>query len=231
MIMDKKIIIRILAGMGPKSTAPFLEKVIDEYQRQYGAQNDIDFPHILIYSLPTPFFVDKPIDHKEMKKVLLEGIKKLEHAGVSFIAIPCNSVHIYFDELQKATKIPLLNIIEETIKEVTQKTKKITLFAAQATIDSRLYQKELEKRKLKCILNKEWQQQINQSISLIKKGKKEEACMEMKRIISALDKEKIDTIIVACTDLQPLLETITTIKIIDSSSALAKAVVKKYRNL
>ena len=31
----------ILAGMGPHSTAPFLELVIAECQRQYGAADDI----------------------------------------------------------------------------------------------------------------------------------------------------------------------------------------------
>src|SRR3989338_9569091 len=131
--IDKKMIIGILAGMGPRSTAPFLERVIDECQRQYGAQNDIDYPHILIYSLPTPFFVDKPIDHKEMKKIVLQGIKKLEEAGVSFIAIPCNTVHIYFNELQKSTKVPLLNIVKETIKEFPLDINKVTLFATQTT--------------------------------------------------------------------------------------------------
>jgi len=38
--------IGILAGMGPRSTAPFLELVLDQCQIQYGAKYDIDYPHI-----------------------------------------------------------------------------------------------------------------------------------------------------------------------------------------
>ncbi len=226
--MNTKPIIGILAGMGPKSTAPFVEKVIDECQKQYGAQNDIDFPHILVYSLPTPFFVNKPIDHVEMKKTLIGGIKKLEQAGVAFIAIPCNTVHIYFDELQKATKVPLLNIIKESVEEIPQGAKKVTFFATRATVASSLYQKELERKKIHYVLKKEWQEQVDKMISSVKKGDVKEALKEMKLLSKKLNSEKIDCILVACTDLQPIIKQIKTMVVVDSSSTLAKAVVKKY---
>ena len=228
--IDKKMIIGILAGMGPRSTAPFLEKVIEQCQKQYGAQHDIDYPHILIYSLPTPFFVDKPIDHKEMKKIVLQGIKKLEEAGVSFIAIPCNTVHIYFNELQKSTKVPLLNIVKETIKEFPLDINKVTLFATQTTIDSGLFQKELERKGIRYILKNEWQQHINKLIFFIKKGNNKEALKEIKQLVKKIDKEKVDTVIVACTDLQSIIGQIKSKVVVDSTSSLAKAVVKKYLN-
>jgi len=80
--------IGVLAGMGPRSTAPFVDLLIDECQNQYGAKFDIDFPHMLIYSLPTPFYVDREIDHGEMKTAVTDGMKKLEKAGADFISIP-----------------------------------------------------------------------------------------------------------------------------------------------
>lgn len=214
--------------MGPRSTAPFLEKVIDECQKQYGAQNDIDFPHIIIYSLPTPFFVGKPIDHEKMKEALFLGIKKLEEADCSFIAIPCNTVHVYFDALQKATTVPLLNIVTETVKEIPRNIKRVTLFATSVTVKSYLYQKELEKQKIQCILNKVWQEQINKIIFLVKKGNIKKAQREIKLFTKKLYQEKIDCTLVACTDLQPVIKQIKNIAVIDSSSTLAKAVVKRY---
>jgi aspartate racemase len=60
--MKRRKRIGILAGMGPRSTAPFLELVYDECQMQYGAKNDIDFPEIVVFSWPTPFYVDKDIN-------------------------------------------------------------------------------------------------------------------------------------------------------------------------
>jgi len=54
--------IGILAGMGPKSTGPFIDQLVFQFQEIIGAKNDIDFPHIMIYSLPTPFYANGSID-------------------------------------------------------------------------------------------------------------------------------------------------------------------------
>ncbi len=40
-----------------------------------GAKYDIDYPHILIYSLPTPFYVDREIDSTAMQSALTVGIE------------------------------------------------------------------------------------------------------------------------------------------------------------
>ena len=82
---DEKMI-GILAGMGPKSTGPFTDTVVAECQTIYGAKHDIDFPHMMIYSCPTPFYMDHPIDHEAMNKAIIEGAQKLESTGVDFIA-------------------------------------------------------------------------------------------------------------------------------------------------
>jgi aspartate/glutamate racemase len=71
-------LIGVLAGMGPRSTAPFVDLLVDECQRQYGARYDIDFPPMLIYALPTPFYVDRPIDHAALAAAIAAGLRKLE---------------------------------------------------------------------------------------------------------------------------------------------------------
>ena len=70
--------IGILAGM-VKSTGPFVDTVVAECQTIYGAKHDMDFPHMMIYSCPTPFYMDRPIDHEAMKKAIIEGAQKLEY--------------------------------------------------------------------------------------------------------------------------------------------------------
>ena len=37
-------LIGILAGMGPKSTGPFVDQVFFQYQTITGAKDDVDFP-------------------------------------------------------------------------------------------------------------------------------------------------------------------------------------------
>jgi len=219
--------IGILAGMGPKSTAPFIDLVITQCQKQYGAKNDEDFPHIIIYSLPTPFFVDKPIDHEKMKEVVLNGLKRLESFGVDFIAIPCNTVHAYFNYFKKSIKIPLLNIVDETLKNLGSENHKIALLATTPTVNSNIYQRGIEKAGLKYVSKPEWQKQVDEIIKAIKSGENKKANLSWNRLLKLIKTENVDMIIVGCTDLN-ILKRPKSIKFVDSTESLAKAVVKKY---
>lgn len=224
-----KPVIGILAGMGPKSTSPFLDKVIEQCQKQYGAINDIDFPHIIIYSLPTPFYVNQKIDDKDMEATILAGMKRLESMGVDFVSMPCNFAHKYFDSLQKNIKIPLLNIVHSTIKKTTKTSKRVTIFATSATIEAGIYQKIIKKQKIDLILREEWQHEIDQLVSGVKQGiSQKELLIITKRLEKFLKEEKIDTIIIACTDITKISRTMKEFSIIDSSEALAEETVGKY---
>jgi len=226
---NKKPIIGILAGMGPKSTSPFLDLVIEQCQKQYGARNDIDFPHIIIYSLPTPFFVNQKINDKDMESSISAGLKKLESTGVSFVSMPCNIAHKYFDNLVKNIKIPLLNIIHSTIKKLNKTSKRVTLFATSATMKTGIYQNLIKKQKIELIFKEEWQKEINNLISGIKTGESQKKLLSIiERLSKYLKKEKVDTIIIACTDITKIVKTMKGFSIIDSSEALAEETIKKY---
>lgn len=220
--------IGILAGMGPRSTSPFLELVLNQCQQQYGAKDDIDYPHILIYSLPTPFYVDRKTDEKALGKSIEDGVKKLEACGVDFIAIPCNSAHKFYDSLVEVVKVPILNIIEETLKNI-ENSSTVTIFATETTISSKLYQTKIRDCGCKYYFNISWQPKINEIIKMIKSNIDIENVRE--KWDSLMDKvidSGIDTVIIACTDLNVVLNKTERVKIIDSAESLAAAVVKKY---
>jgi len=223
--------IGILAGMGPRSTSPFLELVLDQCQKQYGAKYDIEYPHIIIYSLPTPFYLDRPINHTELKASIIEGLKRLESCGATYIAIPCNTAHKYYEELITSIDRPLLNIIDETLENISE-SRRITLFATKSTFDSGLYQKELEEKGYEFFFDESWQEKVNEIISLIKSG---ENIIERNKkwddLLKSVNTKGIDSIIIACTDLNVVLKDSINrynITFIDSSECLAKAVVREY---
>ncbi|MCC2380119.1 aspartate/glutamate racemase family protein [Bacillus wiedmannii] len=215
--------IGILAGMGPKSTAPFVDTVVAGCQTIYGAKHDIDFPHMMIYSCPTPFYMDRPIDHEAMKKAIIEGAQKLESTGVSFIAMPCNTAHLYFEELQRSISIPILNIVDETLQAIPETAKKVTLLATEATIQAGIYQDGITKRNIEYIHHEKWQEMISQIITFIKSGEVEEARELWNALVLQL-REEVDTVIIACTD----LNVVASEDFVDSSQCLAKAVVRMY---
>ncbi|EEL43351.1 amino-acid racemase [Bacillus cereus Rock3-42] len=215
--------IGILAGMGPKSTGPFVDTVVAECQTIYGAKHDMDFPHMMIYSCPTPFYMDRPIDHEAMKKAIIEGAQKLESTGASFIAMPCNTAHLYFEELQQSLSIPILNIVDETLKAIPETAKRVALLATEATVQSGIYQDGIAKRNIEYIHYEQWQESINQIISYIKGGEIEKAHELWNTLVLQL-RDEVDTAIIACTD----LNVVASEDFVDSSQCLAKAVVRMY---
>lgn len=228
-----EITIGILAGMGPRSTSPFIDLIIDECQILYGAKYDEDFPKIMIYSLPTPFYIDRPINHELMKKTIIDGLKKLELTGVDFIAIPCNSAHIYFEELEKSIDVPLLNIVNETIKHLPEVPQKVTLFATSSTYDSEIYQKGILNSGHEFIFENNWQHKLNVLIQSIKTDKDNANNVELwNELVEDVKRKDIKNIIVGCTDLNAVLrKTPISIDIIDSSKCLAESVINKYLEL
>lgn len=220
--------IGILAGMGPKSTGPFVDTVVEQCQKIYGAKHDMDFPHMMIYSCPTPFYIDRPIDHKAMEQTIITGAQKLESTGVDFIAMPCNTAHLYFDELQNSVSLPLLNMVDETLKEIPNHVNKVALLATDATVQSGIYQAGITKRGIDYIHKNSWQTAITQIISKIKVGDLHEAS-ELWHTLCIELAEAVDSVIIACTDLNVVSNAGTNnLYFVDSSVCLAKAVVHKY---
>lgn len=226
-------LIGILAGMGPRSTAPFIDLVIDECQSQYGAKYDEEFPRMMIFSLPTPFYIDRPINHELMKKTIIEGLQKLESIGVSFIAMPCNSAHIYFKELKESINVPLLNIVEETVKKLPISSQKVTLFSTSSTFESGIYQKGIVDGSHEFVFKDEWQTKLNNLIQNIKVDKENPKNIDIwNDLIKDVKNEAIENIVIACTDLNVVLKKAhPSINIIDSSKCLAESVVNKYLEL
>ena len=136
----------IFGGMGPEATADLYQQVL----RLVPAEKDQEHIPTIIFSNPKVPDRMAAIRNggEEILPYLEYSVKKLEASGASFIAIPCNTVHYFYDEMDKVVNIPIINMIKETALE-TQKLypdkKKIGLLATSGTIESGLYTKELEK--------------------------------------------------------------------------------------
>lgn len=224
--------IGILAGMGPKSTGPFIDQVVSSFQEMTGAKNDIDFPPMMIYSLPTPFYVDRPLDHGLMEKAICAGLKKLEACGVSFIAMPCNVAHLYFSKLQQCLQVPLLNIVEATLESFSTSNCCIAILGTCQTLESGIYQKRIGCQ-YNVAIDSSWQKKVDELLISIKTSPDFERPFHLWEDLSqSLQRAKVDTIILACTDLNVLFKKIhAPFQIVDSSACLAEAIVRKWKSL
>jgi aspartate racemase len=220
----------ILAGMGARSTAPFTELVIDECQTQYGARHDADFPHLMIYSLPAPFYLDRPLDREPVRASIKEGLRRLESTGVEFIAMPCNTAHIFYDELAASVGVPLLNMIDEAVRALPAGTKSPALFATRMTVEAGLYERGLAAAGLRLLAREEWQRRMDELILTIKAAPDRAAPQAMWDALAAdVAAAGADTVILGCTDLNAVAPRLPAgVRLLDATACLARATVRRY---
>ena len=221
--------IGILAGMGPHSTAPFLDLVIAECERQYGAIHDIDFPPIVIRSHPTPFYADRPIDHAEMAAAVREGLQKLARSGVDFAAIACNTAHVYFDELAASIELPLLDMVQATIDRIPSRTRSLALVAARVTAEARIYQRRFLAAGFD-VAELDWQDDVDALLLALRdRATAAEFLAKWSAVTKRAERAGVDAIVVACLDLSATLHYAqTTVPMLDASRCLAHALVQEW---
>jgi len=135
----KQVKIGILGGIGPESTGEFYTKLILEFQKRGLIKENKDFPQIVVNSIPAKELVYDNIDEAYITQYL-EGIKQLDNFGVDFIVMVCNTIHLFYDKLQKEVKTPILDLREE-IKAVLDKKriKSVFIMGTPSTLKDGLY--------------------------------------------------------------------------------------------
>lgn len=137
--------------------------------------------------------------------------------------------HLHFHREQQALSVPLLHIIEETIKEIPHPAKKAVVLGTEPTIQSAIYQKGLEANGQEVVHKDHWQQAVNQLIAGIKQPNHIQHTQALWQKLYEEISQHADIIISACTDLNAVLDHIQSeIPIIDSSDCLAKSTVSTY---
>lgn len=230
MVKNKHKTIGILGGMGPEASANLYSKMIKYSQNKYGAVQDFDYPPIIIYSLPLIGFDETGIVDKEgVKKQLIEGVKRLESAGCELIIIGCNTVHIFYKEMQSSVKIPILNIIEETKKEVLKfGYKKVGLFASETTTNTNLYQSKFKEEGIEVIQpNKVQQKTLNKVIEHVMGGnQKVDDIIVLKDIARDYLKQGAEAVVMGCTEIPLAInQSHTDIKLFDTIEIIVKSAV------
>ena len=221
----------IIGGLGPETTSQFyLEIIFDAFQK-----NTIERPPLLIWSIPLKYQIEEDLITKaegEERYIpyLQDAAKRLESGAADFIVIPCNSVHIFIDEVRKSVRIPVLSIVEETSDFLKGKgVSEIGLLATKSTVEKNLYQLPLEKNGIKITLpDAQDQAKIGTLINnLVVNRYDEKDRAELLKIIERLSNKGFKDVVLACTDLQLLTPTHDHVNIYDSMAILADATVRE----
>jgi len=96
----------LLGGMGPAATLDFLTKL----QAFTPAKSDQD--HIRVIADINPKVPDRNVPGSGAGPILAEMAGALRGAGADVLAIACNTAHAYADLIQRASGLPLIDMIE-----------------------------------------------------------------------------------------------------------------------
>ncbi len=142
--MPKRI--GILGGMSPESTAQYYEYITHTYTERFG---DYSYPEIIIYSVSFQPYVDWPKEDRWdlVAKGLSEAAQRLEAAGVDFIIIATNTMHLVIEQIQASVKIPMLSLLDAVSDAILARgMKTVGLLGTKFTMEKTFYQEALSRR-------------------------------------------------------------------------------------
>ncbi len=223
--------IGIMGGMGPAATADLYNRIINIFQERYDAKYDADFPEIVIISLPIPDIVENIENETTTIGMLCEAAQRLEKVRASFIAIPCNTAHIYLKQIREAVTIPIVSIMEETARVCKEKSlTNVGLIATRFTRDRKLFDSALDKLGISTItLNDTRQGVATQVIMEILQGDLTQVNKDkLIELLQNLKNNKAEAVILGCTELPLLInQADAPLPLIDTTQILAEACVRE----
>ena len=228
----------IIGGMGPQATIDLMQRILRLTPAPEGRDmDDIDHIRCLVDNNPKipsriKAIIDK--DGVDPGPFIADMAKGLESWGADFLAIPCNTAHYYYDIVQSAVNIPVINLIDivcNHIKTHFPDHDKIGILASTAVKITQLYSNKLKRLDIKDV----WPDSDHQAILLkvikeIKKGNMDSRVQnDYAQVCDNLLQKGVKTAVIACTELS-ILKGKASINTVDAAEILAKEVVRQAVN-
>lgn len=196
----KKKTVGIIGGMGPMATVDLFKKIVENTH----AGCDQEHIHILI---------DNNTNIADRTAALIAGgdsplpeLRKsaafLESGGADCLAMPCNTAHGFYEDIQKCVAIPILNMISLTCDTLLQQG--ITcagLMATTGTIQTGVYSKYFHDIELIYPKEEEQPAVMDMIYAGVKAGRRDYDASTVQKIAESLLDRGAQCIILGCTEL------------------------------
>lgn len=199
----------LIGGMSWLSTRTYYEHINKQIQARVGPTasapmiiENLDFSALVRLSTDD--------DWKRAADVLKDSAKRLEQAGAGMIAIGANSMHKVYDDVAAAVSVPVLHIAECVGKRMSaHKVKKAALLGARNVMLESFYRQKLIARDIELLPPKMADvDALDQIIydELIKGKATRRAERALKTIITNLDQDGAEAIVLGCTELEMIVD-------------------------
>lgn len=226
----EKLTIGILGGMGPAAAAYMHGRVIALAQEKYAVAQDSDYPPLLVYSPVITGLDENGLQHSEDTRTqVVRGVQHLEKAGSHIVAVACNTVHCFYDDMQRSVSVPVLNMVDATSAKVAAAgIRTVGIMASSTSIQSGLYQQYLEQRGITAIApNSEQQKVINEVIFAVMSGRSgSREARQLSAIVGQMAAVGAEGVILGCTELPVAFTDNATVPIFDCIDIAAESLLE-----
>jgi aspartate racemase len=217
----------VLGGMGPLASAHFMLRLT----LLTPAEHDQDHVPAVLWSDPRiPGRVAARLGTgPDPLPWLLHAIDGLKQAGCGAIAIPCNTVHGWFDRMAESAGVPVLHIVDAAaadLKRAGIRGGRIGLMATQTTLDMQLYQDRLGGWDIISPEAAEMEHLVEPAIAAIKANRVGEAYAPLAEVANRLAARGAAAVVLGCTEIPLGLQAeAVRVPVIDTIDALARAAI------
>lgn len=216
-----------VVGVAPWATLEFCRQFLGLFP----ASKDWEYPRIILdlnSKIPSRGrFLE--LGETNPSPFIAATIQEMAVAGATVAVVPCNTAHILYDSWALNLDIPVINIVEATIRKAMQKGAKRTIvLSSKLTASSRVYHQGLESFQIEPVeVSPEIQQIVDETIGLVKLGRahSQQVYSATIEIIEYVRSRNVNSVILGCTELGLLVEAFRMegVSTTDSLLALAEA--------
>lgn len=201
-VMDPTV--GVLGGMGPLAGATLALRIVELTRAAR------DQEHIAVVLLNDPHVPDRSeaqtAGGQSPLPAMLRGVETLVSAGVDCVVVPCNTAHLWFDQLQAACPKPILHIVDSVIHDLRRQgisSGEIGVLGTPATLRLGLYQDRLAASGYQTLIpgQDEIQSLLVPAIAAVKANQIEDAYPLVVQAIASLERRGARAIVLGCTEL------------------------------
>ena len=226
-------VVGVLGGMGPLASIDFLRKMLD------ATPATTDQEHVPVVLSSIPQIPDRPLAFRgeglSPLPAMIASAERLVAAGAGLIVMPCNTAHLWFDELQRAVPLPMLHMVDAALEDAEQAvgaSGRIGLLATEATLASGLYLDRVRADGRRSALQwllptaAEMRDHVTLGIAAVKSGDLARAATLLAGAARALAGRGASAVVIGCTEIPLVLNAAEAgVTLIDAGTALARRAV------
>jgi len=200
--------IGLLGGMSWESSLEYYRIINQAVKRRLGGLHSA---RCLLYSYD--FAEIEALQHADawakLTLKMIDGVRSLKAGGADFLVICTNTMHRMAEEIEEATRVPLLHIADATASAIKiQGLEVVGLLGTQFTMTGDFYRKRFEeKHKIQVVIPDEADRQTVHSIiynELVLGEIRRDSRVAYLKVIDHLEAQGAQGVILGCTEI-PLL--------------------------